>query len=95
MSEQEKLIEILASVSDGRLMCSDGLKQVEQLNWDHLTQIQPVYGNLFHYWDDEDIRERDPAYREFQDQELKKLVDHLRECRFERARSISFLKESD
>ena len=64
----------------------------EKLEWENMQDLDPVYANLFHYWDDEDIREKDEDYRSLQDSEMIKLIDHLKNKDIEQACNISFLK---
>jgi len=57
--------------------------------------ITPKYENIFsyleHYFADEDIREEDIEYKDFQNNELEKLISYLKMGDFEEANEISFL----
>jgi hypothetical protein len=48
-------------------------------------------GQVDHFLDDGDIRDRDPVYREFQEEELRKLISSLRAGRLDEAKRITFL----
>ena len=50
--------------------------------------------NLEHYLADADVRERDVAYRDFQDGELRKLIGHLRDGHFQEAAAIDLLRRT-
>ena len=90
-SELEKLIELLSIVAEENLDCdvAEGLSEI--IDWDTIPEIGNVYGNLFHYWDDQDIREKDKEYKFMQDAELNKLIQHLKNKEFAKANKISFL----
>jgi len=64
---------------------------VEKLS---MKEFPDLYGNLHHYFIDEDIRGKDPEYRAFQNMELQKLIAHLKSGDIEKANSISFLQSS-
>ena len=59
-----------------------------------MKEFPNLFGNLHHYYDDEDIRARDQEYREFQNKELEKLIQHLEVGDLDKANEISFLHES-
>jgi len=43
-----------------------------------LSRSNRLWGNLERYWADSDIREREPAHRKMQNEEMEKLVGLLR-----------------
>ena len=90
-SELDKLIELLSIVLEENLDCDIAEDLAEKIAWDKLPEISDVYGNLFHYWHDQDIREKEDEYKSMQDSELKKLIQHLKKQEFGKACNISFL----
>ena len=89
--ELEKLIELLSIVAEENLDCDIAEGLSKKINWDKIPEIGKVYGNLFHYWHDQDIREKDKEYKFMQDTELNKLIQHLKNKEFAKANNISFL----
>ena len=87
----EELIELLSIVAEEKLDSDIAQGLSEKLDWSAMPQLGAVYGNLFHYWADEDIREKDSEYQSFQNAELAKLIEHLKNKEFGRACDISFL----
>ncbi len=81
----------MESLLAGDINCEKAQALVDDLS---MKEFQELYGNLHHYFDDEDIRGKDSDYKSFQDKELKKLINHLKESGIERANSVSFLHES-
>lgn len=90
--ELQKLISILCDVSEGRKTCKFAEQKCNEINWEALADYKNVYTNLFHYWLDEDIREKDSNYQAFQNKELANLIVHLKYCDFAKASEISFLQ---
>ncbi len=56
-----------------------------------VSEYGNVYGNLFDYWHDQDIWEKDKEYKFMQDAELNKLIQHLKNKELAKANNISFL----
>lgn len=90
-SEASQLCEILDRLLSGEIDSNSAQEQVESLA---MTEFGKVYGNLYHYYSDEDIRQRDPEYKKFQEAELKKLIGRLRSGNIEAAQEVSFLHVS-
>lgn len=90
-TELDKLIELLSLVAEANLDCDIAEVLVEKIYWQEIPQVSNVYGNLFHYWHDHDIRLTDPEYKSMQDSELEKLIQHLKNREFGKACNISFL----
>jgi hypothetical protein len=90
--ETEQLCRILEGLLDGSVSPGVGKTEIDKLSF---TGIESVYGNLFHYLSDADIRERDQGYKELQDLELKKLIGHLRTADFDKAKGITFLTRTE
>jgi hypothetical protein len=58
----------------------------------HAVAIAPCFHGLHHYLTDEDIRMREPEYREMQEDEMRKMIRLLRDgAPSERLLKISFL----
>ncbi len=91
MNELSKLIELLSLVVEEDLDCGIAEDLSEKVAWDKLPDIVEVYRNLFHYWHDQDSREKDTEYKLMQEVELIKLIQHLKNKEFHRACNISFL----
>lgn len=85
------LIELLSIVAEEQLDCEIAEHLCGKISWSNIPELEDVYCNLFHYWHDEDIRERDQDYKSMQDSELLKLIHHLKNKEFEKACLISFL----
>jgi len=90
-SEAPPLCEILVRLLSGEIDSESAQEQIEALS---MEEFGEVYGNLHHYYSDEDIRQRDPEYKKFQDAELKKLIDHIRTGNIKAAQEVSFLHVS-
>lgn len=90
-SERTILLGIMRSLLAGEIDCENARLKVEALS---MRVLPDLYGNLHHYYDDEDIRAIDPEYMEFQNKELEKLIKHLETGDMEKANEISFLHES-
>jgi methylisocitrate lyase len=56
--------------------------------------VEDLMGHVDHFLSDEDIRDRDPAYREFQEEELRKLIASIRAGRLDEAKRITFLRRT-
>ena len=94
MSEIDKLIELLEIALDEELDCGLGEALSEKIDWCKLTGLDDLYGNLFHFWYDEELREKDSVYSKMQLVELKKLIEFLRRGDYESANKITFLGPS-
>lgn len=90
-SEIDKLIELLTGVAEEKLGCEIAEGLAEKISWIEIPEVGEVYSNLFHYWHDKDIREKDKEYKEMQESELSKLIQHLKNEEFGGACNISFL----
>jgi hypothetical protein len=90
-SECIELLKIMESLLAGEINCECARINVEALS---MKEFPNLYSNLHHYYDDEDIRYKDPEYKKFQDCELGKLIYHLKAGDIEKANEISFLHES-
>lgn len=90
-SESEQLCKILESLLAGDIDCVVAQDKVEELT---MTEFGDLFGNLHHYYMDVDIRLRDPEYKDFQETELKKLIQHLKVGDIEKASEVSFLHVS-
>jgi len=90
-SELEKLIELLSIVAEENLDCDVAKGLSELIAWDKIPEVGNVYGNLFHYWHDQDIRKKDKEYKLMQGTELNKLIQLLKNKEFIKANNVSFL----
>ncbi|MFK8067722.1 MAG: hypothetical protein AB8D52_05715 [Gammaproteobacteria bacterium] len=90
-SELDKLIELLSIVVEEHLDCDIAEDLAEKISWNKIPEAGEVYGNLFHYWHDQDIREKDLEYKSMQKLELSKLIQHLKNREFGKACNITFL----
>ncbi len=93
-TELKKLVELLSLVLEEGLDSdlAEGLS--EKIDWSQLPELSSVYSNLFHYWHDCDIREKDADYASMQKREMEQLLQHLKDENFSRASEISFLGAS-
>ncbi len=55
-------------------------------------ELEEVFSNLDHYFSDEDIREKETEYKDFQNNELEKLINYIKVGNLEKANKISFLQ---
>lgn len=92
-SELIKLINILSSLKANSICIGNAEELVEEIDWASLEFIESVYGNLFHYWHDYDIRSKDSSYSQFQNSELDKLINHLKKQDYVKANAINFLSK--
>ncbi len=90
-SKIEQLVSILEDLLNDELRASVAQKKIEALS---IGDLGNVYANLFHYLDDEDIREKDSRYKHLQNSELKKLIYWLKVGDLAKASKISFLTET-
>jgi hypothetical protein len=58
------LCSILEKLLNGELNASIARKKIEALSIH--DELGNIHSNLLHYFDDEDIREKDPAYKGLQ-----------------------------
>lgn len=89
-----QFINVLEACARGELSCVEARELIFSDHENDFAEIAVIAINLNHYWDDEDIRLRDPDYRAMQDQELAKLIRHLERADYTRALEISFLHKS-
>ena len=54
--------------------------------------LEDIFANLNHYFSDEDIRNKEIEYKNMQNNELKKLILHLKNSDLEMASKVSFLE---
>lgn len=87
-SETKELLEILEAVFSKQIGVQEGQHRVEQLS---MKEFDQLYSNLFHYWNDEDIREKEIEYKQLQETELEKVINHLRNGDIDAANKVSFL----
>jgi len=90
-TEREILLRVLESLLAGETSCESAQKEIDNLT---MKEFQELYSNLHHYYDDEDIREKDPEYKAFQNIELEKLINHLKSGEISKANGISFIHVS-
>ena len=90
-NELDKLIELLSIVIEENLDCDIAEGLCNEIDWSKLIEIESIYANLFHYWNDQDIREKCIEYKSMQNNELKKLIQHLKNEDYVKACNISFL----
>lgn len=88
-----QLLEILDGLeSSNSDECLAKTRQVETILESVIgTEFEDICCNLFHYFNDVDIRSKDSDYKEFQNRELEKLKILLENNDLSNAKSISFL----
>ena len=91
---QFRFIEILEGVERGELSCAEAQSQLENDPLDEFPGAKTILALLNHYWDDEDIRQRDLDYRLMQEGELAKLIQRLHQADYPGAAKVSFLHVS-
>ena len=55
-------------------------------------ELEEIFSNLEHYFADEDIRTKETEYKDFQNNELRKLIHYIKVGNLEKANQISFLQ---
>lgn len=80
-------------------LLNDKMSEDEILNkYEHAHRlgknIDYVLCNLSHFLSDRDIRERDVKYKYMQEQEMRKLIDLIRQGNIKKAKEIDFLHDS-
>ena len=90
-SETKQLLEILEAVFSKRIGVQEGQDRVEQLS---MREVGQLFSNLFHYWNDGDIRDKEIEYKQLQETELEKVINHLRNGDVDAANKVSFLHVS-
>ena len=73
-SERTKLLVIMKSLLTGEIDCDSAQSHVEALR---MEEFPNLFGSLYHYYTDEDIRARDPEYKEFQNKELENKLQNV------------------
>ncbi len=86
-----QLTAILEQVREGRIECSEARKDIVGTPDFDFPHAADVVSFLNHYWDDEDIRQRDEDYRAMQNDELDKLISRLKRLEYESASEVTFL----
>jgi hypothetical protein len=89
-----QLSAILQKVREGRIECSEAREDIDgtpDFNFPHAAEVVSF---LNHYWDDEDIRQRDVDYRTMQNDELDKLILRLKKFEYEGSSEVTFLHVS-
>jgi len=89
-----QLVAVLKDLREGRLECDDARRNIVREPDFDFPNAAEVYSLLNHYWDDQDLRLHDEAYRSMQDDELDKLIDRLQNSDYETASKITFLNVS-
>ena len=89
-----QLTEILSDLSAGRLDCGEARTRIASSPGFEFPKSEFVLSFLDHYFDDEDIRRRDPIYGTMQNNELEKLVSRLQLSDYEGAAKVTFLNVS-
>ena len=92
--DRAQLTEILDDLSVGRLNCGEARTKIESGPRFEFPKAELVLSFLEHYFDDEDVRRRDPNYGTMQNHELEKLVSRLRQSDYEGAAKVTFLSVS-
>ncbi len=90
----QKLCDFLEQLLNGSLPYKEANATIETLSALRRPDLEELYGNLFHYMSDDDIRKRDPRYKEFQGSEMKKLICRLQTGDFTKANVVTFLKKT-
>ena len=91
-SERATLIGILKRLLAQDIGADDAQDQIFALT---MAEFDDVFANLHHYLHDADIRNRDAKYRQFQEEELSKLIGHLEAGNISAAQRVSFLHVSN
>ena len=89
-----KLIDLLESERNGSLPKESSRPLLYWKDFSDMPHGATILANLEHYWDDADIRSRDPDYGRMQNSELEKLIQKLRQADFDGAARITFLTSS-
>jgi hypothetical protein len=92
--DSAQLREILDDLIAGRLNCGEARTKIESGPGFEFPKAEFVLSFLEHYFDDEDVRRRDPIYGTMQNHELQKLVSRLRQSDYEGAAKVTFLNVS-
>jgi hypothetical protein len=72
---------LLKGVLDGQLDAKTAISRWPNIDDEKDKMIQSAWHELYHYWIDEDLRAKDPAYGEDQRERLRwylKEMEHLR-----------------
>ena len=88
------LCVFLEQLLAGSIQTKDAKPQLKTLSALSMSGLEELYGNLFHYIDDADIREKDPGYKKLQDSEMRKLIEHLKAGDFGMANAITFIERT-
>ncbi|MBK8036580.1 MAG: hypothetical protein IPK22_05520 [Verrucomicrobiaceae bacterium] len=88
------LIEVLEAVERGKISCEEARSELDRNPLVDFPESEMISCLLSHYWDDEEIRQRDKDYRAMQNAELGKLIERLRQSDYSAAAKVSFLHVS-
>lgn len=91
-TERSTLVGILKRLLAQDIGVDDAQDQIYALT---TAEFGDVLANLHHYLHDADVRNRDAKYRQFQDEELSKLIGHLEAGNISAAQRVSFLHVSN
>ena len=91
MNGIEELSILLEELLEQKVSCKQFSSSINNCSFEKLSN---VFANLHHYLDDEDIRLKDEEYKAMQDNELIKLITHLKNNNIEAANGITFLHKS-
>jgi len=94
LRSSRQLLVVLKDLREGRLECDDARRRIVREPDFDFPKAAEILSLLNHYWDDQDLRLHDEAYRSMQDDELDKLIDCLQNAAYETASKITFLNVS-
>ncbi|WP_414829673.1 hypothetical protein [Alteromonas sp. H39] len=94
-AELNRLIGLLESIENDTIDIKSAETVFLTFDQEALNPLKGVLANLHHFFDDEDIRNRDVHYKLMQYAELKKLISFLKSHKFEQANAVSFLDVSN
>ena len=84
-----KIIHLLENMLNQKTSVSLSKIELEKLS---TPEFEVIFSNLDHYFSDEDIREKETEYKKFQNDELAKLIHHIKVGNLKEANKISFLE---
>ena len=88
------LCTFLEQLLTGSIQAKDAKPLLNTLSALSMTELDELYGNLFHYIDDTGIRDKDPAYRKLQESEMMKLIGRLKNGNFAMANAVTFIERT-
>ncbi len=92
--EIEQLCLFLSRLQKGEIGGQDACDEIHNLAALKMPELKDLFADLHHYIADEEIRDKDPGYRELQDSEMTKLITRLRTGDIAKANQVSFLKRT-